>query len=142
LAKGDAWDSIARTIQDLLRSMRDDPRRYSLPRVIVAQCAYAMVLDPSASPRVKRKAVALVVKMLQQLVGKRHRLDGRSSRAPLAEAGGNGSLDRVPLNVLLASVSSASELAKRDGDAITKADPPERARRSPRGFTPPAPTTP
>jgi hypothetical protein len=120
---GDRWGPVARAIRNLPRSMFHPRSLSSLARAIVAHCAYAMVLDPYATARAKDKAVMTFVKMLQSFERIRHRPDDRSSRAPLAEPDRSGTLARVPLDVLLASVSSASELAKRGGDSIKKADP-------------------
>jgi hypothetical protein len=90
---------------------------------MVAQCAYAMVVEPRASARAKDMAVTMLVRMIRSFERTRRRPDGRSSRAPLAELDRSGTLDRVPLDALLASLARASQLAKRGGDTGRKSGP-------------------
>ena len=123
LAKGNPWNHVAQAIRSLPRSMFAGARLRSRARAVVAQAAYAMVLDRYATARAKEMAVTTLVRMLRSFEQNRRRPAGRSSRAPLAEPNGSGMLDRVPLDVLLASFPIAPQFAKRGGDAIKKAGP-------------------
>ena len=122
-ATGNPWQPMAEAIRSLPRSMFAGRTPRALARGVVAQCAYAMVVDPSTSARAKDMAVTMLVRMLRSYERTRAQPGARSSRAPLSEPERSGTLDRVPLDVLLESLPSASQLAKRGGDAIKRAGP-------------------